>query len=320
MMARPSPLYPDSLGGNSISCKSCNASAVRDCGPLPPVMPGVFGGIYRGHRLEAGHLWHCPSCDLFFRSPYASQETLNELYETLPSSVWHAAEPRPCWKDIIRFCEQHAGNQTILDVGCFSGDFLACMPNHWRKLGIEPSVAARKVAEARGVEIVADVIGASLRSSVKPSVITMIDVIEHMEYPLQALAYLRDLLAEQGTIIIFTGAADCWNWRLFGKDYWYSSLPEHVSFFTHKWFDYAAAELGMKVIACRRASSVEFVCRRFWLNFARLSLYTTTQRLRERGCPERLMARLPLISKAARWTSVPWWQEAKDHVLILLSS
>jgi SAM-dependent methyltransferase len=240
------------------------------------------------------------------------------MYRDLPPSVWETAQPRLVWHEILRFCEQHPGNETVLDVGCFAGDFLAWMPGRWRKTGIEPSIAARKVAEARGVEIVGDAIGSSLTSAVSPSIVTSIDVMEHVEYPFEALRWLRDLLADRGIVVIFTGAADCWSWRLFGRHYWYSALPEHVSFFTRKWFEHAASRLGMKVIAMQGMSSVDSNRRRFWFNFARLSLYATVQELRERRCPEGLISSLPVLGRAAGWQSVPWLQEATDHMLVVL--
>jgi len=56
--------------------------------------------------------------------------------------------------------------------------------------------------------------------------------------------------------MIFTDAADCWSWRVFGRHYWYSSLPEHISFFTRQWFEHAASRLGMNVISFQRMSLV----------------------------------------------------------------
>jgi hypothetical protein len=300
-------------------CKCCAGNRVADCGPLPPLKAQTFGGVKASEHLEAGHLWHCGECDLYFRYPYAPQAVLTKLYEDLPPSIWDASEPRRVWNQILPYGERYAHNKIILDVGCFAGDFLAWWPQGWRKLGIEPCAPARRVAESRGVQMLANGIGCPVAADVKPSIITMIDVIEHMEHPIEALRYLRDLLDTKGILAIFTGAADSLSWRLFGKDYWYSALPEHVSFYTRSWFDYAASKLDMKVIGYHRMSSVESTASRYWGGFARLSLYTATQRLRERNCPERILQSLPGFHKSVRWTTIPWWQQAKDHMLVILA-
>jgi hypothetical protein len=36
--------------------------------------------------------------------------------------------------------------KSIVDIGCFAGDFLHWLPEGWEKWGIEPAAAAREVA------------------------------------------------------------------------------------------------------------------------------------------------------------------------------
>jgi Methyltransferase domain len=102
---------------------------------------------------------------------------------------------------------------------------------------------------------VGEAIGSRVSLPQKPAVATLIDVLEHMEDPLAAMTYIRDLLEPGGLAFIFTGAADSLPWRLLANDYWYSSLPEHVSFFTRRWFEYAAEKTGMRLRASRYMSS-----------------------------------------------------------------
>jgi SAM-dependent methyltransferase len=300
-------------------CNVCGSARVADKGPLPGLTPDVFGGQRMSVRLNAGRLYHCTRCDFSFRYPYADQNLLLKLYEDLPSSVWESSEVRPVWAEIAECCERYAKRMNILDIGCFTGNFLEWLPQAWKKAGIEPSSAARKMAAGRGINIAANAIGEPVSLSTRPSIITLIDVIEHLEKPVDGLRYARDLLVDDGILIIFTGAADSLPWRLFGVDYWYSALPEHISFFTRRCFEFLACELNMRLIHCRHMSSVEANATRSSLNFSRLGLYTAVQRLRRRGWSENSLASVPLLRRAATWSHVPWWQEAVDHQLVVLA-
>jgi SAM-dependent methyltransferase len=287
-------------------------------GPLPRLHWNLFGGQRLGRSLEAGRLWRCPQCDLRFRYPYLPQNELTDLYKDLPPSVWGAQEPRKVWREIVAYCDRFGVRKSIVDIGCFAGDFLHWLPDGWEKWGIEPAAAARQVAQSRGIQIVGEAIGTRVSLPKKPAVATLIDVLEHMEDPLGALAFIRDLLGDGGLAFIFTGAADSLPWRLVGNDYWYSSLPEHVSFFTRRWFTYAAEKTGMRLRACRYMSSAPFHAGKFCFHFVQIALFTAVQRARRRGWSERRLRTVPVLSRAVGWNTVPWWQEARDHVLVVL--
>jgi SAM-dependent methyltransferase len=296
----------------------CCGSGVVDLGPLPALDPHRFSGRASHANLQAGRMWRCRRCDLRFRYPYLSQSELTELYKDLPPTIWESSGTRRVWREILADCERRRIRKSIVDVGCFNGDFLAWLPPEWEKRGIEPALAARRVAESRGIEIIGEAIGAPVSLPDKPAVVTLIDVLEHMENPLAAVRYIGDLLGAGGLAFIFTGAADSAAWRLLRNDYWYSSLPEHVSFLTRNWFEYAAAQTGMRLRAYRRMSSAPFSPALFCFNFARISLYTAVQRARRRGWPEQSLRALPFLRRVAEWKSVPWWKEAGDHCLVVL--
>jgi SAM-dependent methyltransferase len=267
-------------------------------------------------------LFHCPHCDFYYRSPYLSEETCLALYENLPATVWHTAEPRPYWRLALEMIEAGRVNEIVLDCGCFTGDFLRWLPLSWRKLGIEPSQRAAREADKAGVRIVGatvDTVG-HLEELERPGTITLFDVLEHITEPLIFLAKLQKLLSPGGSILIMTGATDTLAWRLFGRHYWYCSLPEHVSFFSLRWFHWAAEKLGLRVANHRFLSSEPKARVLSAKQFLRIAAYTTVQKFREAHCPESMLRSIPLVRKVARWRGVPWWKQAQDHAMILLQS
>jgi SAM-dependent methyltransferase len=260
-------------------CPACRATTVHDLGPLSEPPP-TFGGQPFPTRPPPRHLWHCMECHLRFRSPYLSQAELTALYEGLPGWVWSTSEDSPRWRNVRALCERYSPGHTILDVGCFTGDFLDRMPPGWIKLGIEPGHGARQIAERRNIKIIAHSV--ELATNCKADVITMLDVIEHFVNPLQQLSKASSLLRSGGCIVVSTGNADAISFRLLSNNYWYCSIPEHVSFLSKRWFEWAAQRLDMKVQACEYVAADAFDLHRWLRDGVRNTLFALVQRLRAR--------------------------------------
>ena len=301
-------------------CPSCSGENLIDKGTLPAFTPQTFGGIKTSVEFEAGHWLWCPECDIHFRHPCPDQDVLTGLYSGLPASTWRCPGGRAVWRDVENLLKDYSPNNTVLDAGCFCGDFLNSLSGDWRKLGIEPNITARQIALTQNIELVGDAIDRIQTPVESIGTVVLLDVLEHMREPLQVLQTLGRLLVRGGSVIIFTGATDTLAWRLFGRYYWYSALPEHVTFFSLRWFQWAARTLGMRIRWHRYLSSEPSRKDLWFMQFAKLSLYTLVQRLREFGVPERIFSTVPLIRKIANWRSVPWWQAARDHILVVLSS
>lgn len=306
---------------NMLACPGCGNCSIVNQGKLPDYDTfSLFGGSPSDVKLDSGYLFRCLECNLYFRYPYPEQSVLTRLYQKLPDSVWACEDGRPIWKEVEKLLNIYNVNNTILDVGCFSGDFLNNLEGNWEKLGVEPNYGAREIAQTRGIKLIGETID-NIQVPVEPlGAIVLLDVIEHIHQPLLALQKLQRLLAPGGSIILFTGSTDTLPWHLFGSNYWYSSLPEHITFYSLRWFQWAASQLNMRVTWHRYFSSEPSGLNRWLFQFTRLALYTAVQKLRQLGVPERLLCSLPMIQKAARWNSLPWWQSAKDHILIVLSS
>jgi len=280
---------------------------------------GSFGGQPTEARIAAGHLLRCPTCDLQFRSPCPTDEELTKLYETLPDTVWEGYEERPYWPLALSLLNKHAANRELLDVGCFGGDMLDWLPAEWQKHGVEPCKAARELAGRRGITMVGHTADDLAHAESAYGAIVSFDVIEHITQPLKFLGQLSAALAQGGCLVLFTGATDSLPYRLFGRHYWYGSFPEHVSFYSLAWFTWAAERLDMKVSAHHYLTSE----RRHWKLWAKqcaqISVHTLFRVLRERGVSETWLARLPLIGRAAAWKTVPWWKQATDHIMVVLT-
>ena len=170
-------------------------------------------------RLFTKRSWRivrCTNCDLVFVNPRPSLRTLPSLYGDHPKSsklrsnesIWRNTEkyvnrPQEYLDIILR--RKNAGR--ILDVGCNEGSFLQRASAHgFDVMGIEISQAAVKVAtEEFGIREAEIICGAFESVILEPEqfdVITFWDVLEHLPDPSAALRKSRNLLSDDGILVV----------------------------------------------------------------------------------------------------------------------
>lgn len=234
------------------ACRCCDNERLDARGRLPDAR--VFAGTLLEHALTGGSLYACPHCGFVFRHPICSKQTYDALYRAGKATTWDEAGRVD--QELVRsaLCTfLQAG--TVLDVGCGSGNLLMPLGAAFAKFGVEINAEAARIAEARGVRIVAqDLEQIAPGSEPTPGTpqqfdaVVACDVIEHVANP---LAFLRLLLAKTrpgGLVVVSTGNADAWSWRLAGSRFWYCFLPEHISFVSPAWFRHYAAELRSDIV------------------------------------------------------------------------
>jgi 2-polyprenyl-3-methyl-5-hydroxy-6-metoxy-1,4-benzoquinol methylase len=126
--------------------------------------------------------------------------------------------------------------KSILDVGCADGHFLLEMAAlGWDPTGIEPDVRAAKKAGDRGIKIHHGAFDSSTVDQMQEGafdLVTMRQVLEHMDDPVAALGNVRRLLRRGGMVAIWTPMTDSLAARLFRR-FWYNlDLPRHRIWFS----------------------------------------------------------------------------------------
>ena len=216
-------------------CPSCNTSVSEKIGHLPSAMHFCTFKYY--HPINRGDVYQCRNCGLWYKNPCLTEETLDELYLIQPESTWKASkEVRLDFEIIaqeIKSIHTNA-NLNILDVGCFDGDFLSYLMNNYdfkfNCFGIEPSIQANKIAEDRGVKIIGKTYKDLSLIDQKFDVIVSIDVLEHVYNTNAFVRILSEKLKPNGILIIVTGSTDNEKFLKYKSQYYYCSMPEHVTF------------------------------------------------------------------------------------------
>jgi 2-polyprenyl-3-methyl-5-hydroxy-6-metoxy-1,4-benzoquinol methylase len=227
-----------------VSCRLCGASGAVPLGPIPD--SDYFAGRVLQYPLEGGELFRCESCLSMFRHPVMTPTAYLELYVDGIAEAWSAGEDRQDLAIIRKLLVSEVRLAKILDVGCGAGGFLSSLPERFEKFGLDPSGAATAMARRRGMRILGGTL-ADLPPSERFDVITMIDIIEHVESPANLLDIAVSHLSPGGLLIVSTGDPGNVFWcKVFRSRFWYSYFPEHISFPSLKYFELWQRDRGLE--------------------------------------------------------------------------
>jgi 2-polyprenyl-3-methyl-5-hydroxy-6-metoxy-1,4-benzoquinol methylase len=154
-------------------------------------------------------------------------------------------------KERVRLLERYCGSlsgKKVLDVGCGNGYFLSVLKETGaRCAGSEFSEKLRKyTVEKTGVPVY----GESLEEFPDKDfdIITIFDVIEHIENPVPFISAALNLLKPGGHILIYTPNFDSFSIRVMKE---YSSIvdpKEHLVLFSYKPIKYLGDALCLKIV------------------------------------------------------------------------
>jgi len=145
--------------------------------------------------------------------------------------IWRHLQWRTRCLQVARL--RQGGN--LLDVGCSTGLFLNEMRHYgnWRLFGVETNARAAQYArDVLGLEVFTACLEDVPLPPATFDVVTMWDVLEHVLNPRATLVRIRELLTNDGWLLMSVPNGDSIDARLFGQ-YWIGlDPPRHMSVFT----------------------------------------------------------------------------------------
>jgi len=283
-------------------CPACGGNTLKSLGTPRVIESGMV-------RSQPTAICRCSDCDLLFFVPVQPVNVLLDQYSVLAKDSW-TGYSRPDWALARQAIFERIATGSVLDVGCWTGGFLATLPPQYEKWGVEPSQWARDRAIDKGVAFVGNSLEELGSTRATYDVVAMIDVIEHTTVPLEALAVAAGRLKDRGMLIVTTGNSRALPWRLMPRDYWYY-YAEHVCFFSERWFRGAAARLGLEAEEVSRFS--HFPADQPWTPLAELARACAFKFL---GGSRSLAVRL--ARRAHMLTEYPDTRHWRDHMLVVL--
>ncbi|MEX0679279.1 MAG: methyltransferase domain-containing protein [Pirellulales bacterium] len=196
----------------AVKCPACGGSEVSDRFSNP-----------------VGFSFSVCACDgTVYMNPGPTLQTLARLYNDESYSMfWSLGVPcDPADYARSSGAVPPAPGQTLLDVGCSTGEFLQLARERFQCYGVEINAETAAIGRQNGFQITTGTL-ADVEGSERFDVVTMLQVIEHLVDPRQSLADVRRLLKPHGTLYLNTPCVDSASFELFRE------LHMHVSSFAH---------------------------------------------------------------------------------------
>jgi len=197
--------------------------------------------------------FQCSACSLIFKDPgvpFKAEDIYNADYIQIrsqnPGNPNISGPREKTAEHYMRWVEKYVTKQNLLDVGCATGFALkVAQAQGWNVFGVEVNAKAALIAKD---VLKADVVRVGhLNDMMFPdeyfSLVTLFDVIEHIQDPVQFLSILRKKIAPGGSILLVTPNIDTLSFKIL-KEKWPHFVQEHLFLFSRKSMDRLLNETG----------------------------------------------------------------------------
>ncbi|HEY0070846.1 MAG TPA: class I SAM-dependent methyltransferase [Chloroflexia bacterium] len=256
----------------SLVLRLVSTGALRPCGraPLESVdrryerVPAcaVCGASSQGHKTlfwkYGTPIVRCDGCGLLYANPRWNAEELFGRYTpeyweqyagTISDTAVDAEANYARWRPFLEVVEASRHYNRLLDVGCATGEFLlAARTREWEVYGVETSPPAAAQAERlAGGTVHAGTLETSHFPEAYFDVITMWDVIEHLQDPRAYLQKAHSLLRPEGLLSITTPNIRSLAYRLLGPDWTPVGPNDHLYYFAPRTLARLLDECGFSI-------------------------------------------------------------------------
>lgn len=298
------------MGAGTWDCEVC----------ATPDQP-ITGRAARGFRTSAGgrefvhppyHVCQCVACGVYRKTARVGDAELERYYELLDFETFENAALMPPDRLVVAAARTLPAGSRILDYGCGVGRSLAPSTDRHQCFGVEPNGRAAALAASRGITLVD---AAALEGAFAGSfdLVVASDVYEHLPRPAATVRRLAACLKPGGSLILVTGFADGVRPRELLAEFWYFRIVGHLHMVSERHLRWLAAEARLALESHRTLSHYDPSPLRDLLQRFRLWAYATTH-LAPSGTLARLVARLPVVGRAALWSNAPMHSGGADHV------
>jgi SAM-dependent methyltransferase len=210
---------------------------------------------------DYGKIWdlsRCDNCTHIFANPCPSPEFIQSLYgETEDPLYQEEAQGRSKnFKRILtRLDKIHPERGILIDVGAATGILMDISRKRgWDVEGIEPSAWAVRVArEKYDLEILEGAFETAPLQEENYTVVSMVDFLEHIPHPFDAISIAQKILLPGGTICLVTPDINSLAARIMGQKWWHYR-PGHLGYFSEKSLRFLMQRAGFRIIKIRKYS------------------------------------------------------------------
>ncbi len=203
-----------------------------------------------GHHAQ---IVQCRQCGHMYANPRWSGDEILQAYTAVTDETYvqERAGRELTFQKHLRSMEKQVGQangRSLLDVGAYIGVFVETASQAgWRACGVEPSKWAADIARQQGLKVIHGTQDAPELADKQFDVVTMWDVIEHVDDPFGEIAKAHKLLAPGGWLVIHTMDSDSLVARVMGPR-WPWLMDMHIHYFTQKTLRQMLEKNGFEVV------------------------------------------------------------------------
>jgi SAM-dependent methyltransferase len=199
-----------------------------------------------------GDLYACTRCGTVQQPGLPKGAELHELYRDMRDDAYLTEEAgrRATSRRLLDAIERHGTRGSMLEVGCGHGLLLdEARARGWQVAGLELSTASLAHARDRlGLDVRAETLEAlDPEADGGHLAVVMVDVLEHLDDPVGALARCARLLAPGGVLCVVTPDPASRTARLAGKRWW-AYLPSHTYLVPHATLRRLLGDAGLQTV------------------------------------------------------------------------
>ncbi len=216
--------------GNCLACLSDNSRLL---------------GVKNHYQLR-----QCSQCGTIFTNSKNEQEALRDLYEHYYDYANFETAPvvAASLEKLIRSFKSFRHTSRLLDVGYGEGGLLRIAQKQgWNCYGTEISPQALEYGQGCGWTVSSEADTHPLFPAQGFDVVTMIELLEHVQNPHQLLRMAAQLLRPGGVLYLTTPNANSLNRRLLGLKWSVISPPEHLTIWTVQGLRLALSQAGFQL-------------------------------------------------------------------------
>jgi len=241
-----------------VNCNLCKSKGVEVVYPATISKSGSTKFSYActndGHG-EYYQIVRCKQCGLHFCSPRLNSSNLENEYSKLSDDIYQkelGGRIKTFQRNIVNI-SRYKKKGHLLDVGCSLGSFLSeAQKKEWIVEGIEPSSwCIKKAKELFNINIRQGTYKDLNKFGRKFDVITLWDVLEHLDDPLEALVKCREVLKDDGILVFSTVDIGSFYAKIMGKK-WPWLMKMHIYYFDKKTIKEYLKKSGLSLIKIKK--------------------------------------------------------------------
>ncbi len=208
----------------------------------------VSGEFYEVMKNQEYDLLVTSSVPSDLENYYQSEDYIShtDATKSLLDKVYQVVKRHTLRKKVALLNSFFPEEKTVLDIGAGTGDFLLeCKKKNWKGFGVEPNLKAREVANNKNVLLEKEL---SFFKGKKFDIITLWHVLEHVENLEIYIQSLKELLKENGTLLIAVPNYKSFDASHYGSFWAAFDVPRHVWHFSQTSIQKIFALVSLKVV------------------------------------------------------------------------